>query len=219
MKTLQRGMLIVACISLFAAGTAAQFMRQGPPAMRGVWKPVVGSGGAYKTDMKRDKQEMEITIVGTESVEGKTGYWQEIFMKTEEGDMVMKQLMVFEGDMPGPRRMIMQPPGMDPMEMPMQGMMGRRPEKLSGDVRQEAQKVGTETITTPAGTFECEHWRSNDGSTDVWLSEKVSPWGMVQMKSKDGTMTLTRVISGAKSRITKTPTKFDPMEMMKRERP
>jgi len=211
--------LLTVGLSMFTAPALAQFPMARGPQMKGVWKPVVGGGGVYKTDFKKDKGEMEIAVVGSESFEGKTGFWMEMVMNTEDGQMVVKNLLVVEGNTPGVKRMIMQPAGMDPMEMPVREMPGRRQEPMTGDVRQEAARVGTETITTPAGSFECEHWRTSDGSTDVWLSEKVSPWGIVQMKSKDGTMTLVRLISGAKSRITKTPTKFDPMEMMRRQNP
>jgi hypothetical protein len=92
--------------------------------------------------------------------------------------------------------------------------MGNGNQKLA-DARKEMERVGTETITTPAGTFSCQHWRKKDGSTDVWLSEKVAPWGLVKMVSKDSTMILERVVTDAKSHITGTPVKFNPMEMMR----
>jgi hypothetical protein len=85
---------------------------------------------------------------------------------------------------------------------------------LSSDSRKQMVLVGTETVTTPAGTFSCEHWRKKDGSKDVWISENAGPWGLVKMVGKDS-MTVQRVFTDAKTHITDPPVKFDPMEMMR----
>ena len=37
-----------------------------------------------------------------------------------------------------------------------------------------------------------QHYRAKDGSGDVWLSDKVSPWGLVKTQDKDRTMVLTK---------------------------
>jgi hypothetical protein len=54
-----------------------------------------------------------------------------------------------------------------------------------------------------------------DGSGDAWISDKVSPWSLVKTQQKAETMVLTKVTTDAKDRITGTPTKFDPMQMMR----
>ena len=54
-----------------------------------------------------------------------------------------------------------------------------------------------------------------DGSSDVWISDKVAPWGLVKKVGKDRNLPLTRLITGAKGHITGTPQQFDPMEMMR----
>lgn len=219
MKPMFRWMSALAMVVLVAGTVAAQFGQREMPSARGVWNPVVGSGAAYQIESKREgKSEMEFAIVGTETVAGKAGHWMEMAFKGKEGLMVMKSLNVMDANSIQVKRMIMQPPGEEPMEFPMNmAMMGGQRGNQSADIRNDAVLVGTETITTPAGTFECQHYRQKDGSADVWVSEKVPPYGMVKMVSKDTTMTLTRVITGAKSRITGTPKKFDPMEMMRRQ--
>lgn len=215
--------LIVALLLAGATTASAQFMGMGrAPRMNGVWKPVVGSGGVYELQSKREgKQNLEIAVVGTETVDGATGHWLEMLMNTPQGETVVKQLFVLEGKSVGIRRVIVQPPDGDPMEMPVGGMMQRRepPQQQSSDAREGAERVGTETITVPAGTFACEHWRSQDRSSEFWISEKVSPWGMVKMTSQDTNMILMKTITNAKSRITKAPVKFDPQEMMRRRNP
>lgn len=214
-----RWMCALALVILLAGTAAAQFGQREMPSARGIWNPVVGSGAAYLIESRREgKSEMEFAIVGTEMVAGKAGHWMEMAFKSKEGLTVMKTLYVLDANSIQMKRMIMQAPGEEPMEFPMNmAMMGGQKGSQSVDIRTDAELVGTETITTPAGTFECQHYRQKDKSSDVWVSEKVPPYGMVKMVSKDSTMTLIRVITGAKTRITGTPKRFDPMEMMRRQ--
>ncbi len=44
----------------------------------------------------------------------------------------------------------------------------------------EWHSVGTESVTVPAGTFSCEHWRNDKSNSDIWTSDKVTPFGMVK---------------------------------------
>ncbi len=192
------------------------------PDMSGIWHPVVGSGGAYETtDREGKKSQLEITIVGKEDVNGKTGYWMEMAIANGRtgGDMYMKYLIAPSDNGVSSMRMIMQQPGQEPMEMDMNlnmNMGGRgTPQSTPTDIRDKAERIGTESITVPAGTFSCEHYRMKDGSSDAWVSDKVAPWGLVKTQGKDSSMVLTKVITDAKDRITGTPKKFDPMQMMR----
>jgi hypothetical protein len=197
-------------------------MGMGPrtPDLSGVWHPVVGSGGAYEmTDRDGKKSQMEMTIVGKEDVNGKTGYWMEMALASprSSGEMYVKSLIAPSDNGVASIRMVMQQPGQEPMEIDMNvNMMGRRmPQSTPTDIRDKAEHVGTETITVPAGTFSCEHYRIKDGSSDAWVSDKVAPWGLVKSQGKDSSMVLTKVITDAKDHITGTPKKFDPMQMMR----
>jgi hypothetical protein len=194
------------------------------PDLSGIWHPVVGSGGAYEMTGRDGKSQMEMAVVGTESVGGKTGYWMEMAMKEPRTgrDMYMKFLLA-PADNNGMKavRMVMQQAGQEPMEMDLSAGMGmgmgggRTPQGTPSDIREKAERVGTETITVPAGTFTTEHYRMKDGSSDAWISDKVMPLGLVKSEGKGTSMVLTRVVTDAKSRITGTPTKFDPMQMMR----
>lgn len=82
------------------------------------------------------------------------------------------------------------------------------------DIRDKAELVGTESVTVPAGTFSCQHYHMKDGSADAWVSDKVSPWGLVKAQGKDSSMVLTKVITDAKDHITGPVKKFDPKDMM-----
>jgi hypothetical protein len=106
--------------------------------------------------------------------------------------------------------MIMQMPNRPPMEMPAQ-MLQMHDQKRSADVRNEAEDVGNESVTTPAGTFTTEHYRMKDGSGDVWVAKGAGPYGLVKFQGKDTTMLLTKVITDGKDKITGTPQPFNPM--------
>jgi hypothetical protein len=74
---------------------------------------------------------------------------------------------------------------------------------------QPGQLVGAESITVPAGTFQCKHFRNKltpDASSpvlDVWVSDAVTPTGLVKsMLSPAGiTMQLAATGTGAQSRV------------------
>jgi hypothetical protein len=134
------------------------------------------------------------------------------------GDVLIKVLETVDGNSIIYSKWVMQMPGQQPMEMDpnMMNMGGRRTiQTQSADFRDKAESVGSETITVPAGTFTCQHYRMKDGSGDAWISDKVSPWGLVKMQENERTTVLAKVITDAKDRITGTPTKFDPMQMMR----
>jgi hypothetical protein len=221
---MRRKQMIVTLVVLALALPLAAQMGMGPrmPTLSGVWHPVVGSGAAYERTMTgdSDKTQMEITVVGKDDMAGKTGYWMEFAMsnaKMPGGQMVMKELMTVSDEGVSSTRLIMQPPGQQPMEMDLTGNpMGKSMKQtIPADIHDKSEVVGTESITTPAGTFSCEHVRQKDGSSDVWISDKVSPWSLVKYQDSKSTMILTKVITDAKDRITGTPTKFDPMQMMR----
>lgn len=219
MKKMARWSFVLMLAAGLAVSASAQFDMK-MPNVRGIWDPTVGSGALYQLDGKQGKSEIEYAIVGTESVAGKPGHWLEMAIKSNEGLTVMKTLMVMDSNSLQMKRMIMQPPGEDPMEFPMEMMMrgGGGRDTQTADLRNDAELVGSETITVPAGTFTCQHYRMKDKSSDVWVAEKVAPYGLVKMTSKDGNMTLVKVLTNAKTKIRGTPRKFDPMEMM-RQRP
>jgi hypothetical protein len=216
-----KNILITLAILGLAFPLGAQ-MGMGPrmPNMSGVWHPVVGSGSAYKvTGQDSKKTQLEITLVGQEEVNGKPGYWLEMATADPRsgGTMYMKMLVAPAGNGITSLRMVMQPPGQEPMEMDMNmPMMARSQQQpMPTDIRDRAERVGTESVNVPAGTFSCEHYRAKDGTGDVWISDKVSPWGLVKVQGKDNSMVLTKVITDAKDHITGTPKKFDPMQMMR----
>lgn len=184
------------------------------PNITDIFKPVVGAGSMYETQ-KTDpanalKQPMEMTIVGKELVDGKDAYWLEFgHVDDRSGTMLYAKMLVTREDFQF-HKMVVQRPGQPAMEMPI------RPgdaQKRQQDELDKWHSVGMESITVPAGTFSCQHWKKDQGVGDVWISDKVSPFGMIKYVSPGETMTLTRVITDAKDRITGPVQQFDPQAL------
>jgi hypothetical protein len=212
MKSLKPPAFAAACLCALAAIASAQMgMRPTTPMPPGVFSPVVGAGAGYEmTTADGHKSNIEFAVVGKETVNGRDAYWMEWTTNTAGGDVIMK-VLTLPGDTAGTTRAIMQMPGRPPMEMPQQmaGHMNNR-----SDIHAVADEVGSESVTVPAGTFLCEHYRMKDGSGDTWVSAKVPPFGLIKHQGKDSTMVLIKLISDAKDRIVGTPQPFNPMQML-----
>jgi hypothetical protein len=221
MKLKQLATVLFAMLTMAFPLAAQMGMGMGRvPTLSGVWRPVVGTGANYEmTKPDGTKSQLEITIVGKEDVDGKPAYWMEMsFVDPRTSQpMYMKSLTTVSENNVVSSRMIMQMPGMDPMEMDTSSAaIGRRMQQSSpSDINDKAEALGSESVTVPAGTFTCQHYRMKDGSGEAWVSDKVGPWGLVKSVSKGETMVLTKSITDAKDHITGTPKKFDPMQMMR----
>ncbi|MDP3936897.1 MAG: hypothetical protein Q8R92_02030 [Deltaproteobacteria bacterium] len=187
------------------------------PRMPGVFQPEVGAGTVYEmSSAQAPKSAMTYAIVGKEAFEGKEAWWIELrFDLGEEGEMIMKQLAFIPPEgVPEPKRMIMQAGESPPMEFPpeMVASIGRRA-RTEMDKAGLGEKVGTESITVPAGTFRCDHYRQTTGdwTGEVWVSRDVRPNGMVKMVSPEGSMTLVKVLSNETSRIKGAPQRMPAM--------
>jgi hypothetical protein len=220
MKSLRIILLLPALGLLATLPVPAQFGQMiRPPSVQGVWNPVVGTGAAYEvTDNQQKKNTLEITVVGKESVNGQDAYWMETGVQDPKSHntIYMKMLIAQDKSNIVTERFIVQVPGQpNPMEMSMNmAMTGTQGSSQSSDIRERAERIGSETITVPAGTFVCEHYRVKDGSGDVWFAPKISPWGLIKFVGKDSSMVLLKQITDAKDHITGTPIKFDPTQMM-----
>jgi hypothetical protein len=218
---IMRILAFCACtLSLIVAATASAQMGMRQRSLpNGIFNPVVGSGAAYDIQpANAAKTSIEYAIVGKESVDGKDGFWMEWTTTAGGmGEMVMKVLIVPGGA--SAQKVIMQMPGRPPMEMPSQMGHTNPSTTAPSDIRNLAEDVGTESVTTPAGTFSCEHYRMKDGSGDTWVSQKVAPFGVVKHQGKDSSMVLTKVITDAKDKIVGTPQPFNPMQMMQQTPP
>jgi hypothetical protein len=184
------------------------------PSITKVFHPVVGRGAAYLDTDKDGKtsRTSEIAVVAKDSFEGKESFWMQIVSTDPQGKMFVGKSLITPGDFQF-HRMIIQPPGQQAMEMPMK-MNAARKEKIEENAA-EWHSVGTESITVPAGTFSCEHWRNDKTHAEIWTSDKVTPFGMVKEISGNGsTQVLTKILDNATDRITGPVKQFDMQQMM-----
>ncbi len=210
MKRLQLVLLAAACCLCLASGAGAQLGGMNffsKPNIADIFRPVVGQGAVYQqTSEGKQGYEMEMTIVGKEATPSGEGYWMEMQMN-RPGDQKMYSKILMTKDFQF-SKIVFQMPGQPAMEMPMNPNDKDRAQ-MKDDLSKWSQ-VGTETITVPAGTFNCAHWKKDDGTDDVWTSDKVSPMAMVKQVGKTHSMVLVRQITGAQDHITGPVTPFDP---------
>lgn len=197
------------------------------PNIADFFRPVVGRGAVFETQRKdpqnAPKRQMEFSVVGKDTLEGKDAYWMEFAHDdTGSGQLAYSKMLVTKDDF-RPHRMIIQQPGQPAMEFPMNFNASENGRQRREEELEKWRQIGTETITVPAGTFSCQHWQKEDGKGDVWVSDKVSPFGMVKMVSPTETMILIKLITDAKDHISGPVKSFDPQtfrqQMMDEHRP
>jgi|SRR5271165_4761763 len=183
------------------------------PAIAKFVNPVVGKGAQYQsTDSNGGKvRTMEMSVVGKESVDGKEAFWMEIYSTSADGKNILAKSLISRDDFQ-PHRMIFQIQGQGAMEMPFNPGAGR--DHSMQDSMNDWHSVGSETITVPAGTFACEHWKNDKNGSELWASDKVTPFGMVKQVGKNDSMVLTKLLTDVPDKITGPVTKFDPQMMM-----
>jgi hypothetical protein len=213
MKRITGALLLLLTISYPAHGQMGMDFLRKPLSFTKVFHPVVGQGAEYQMTKIGPNQQvstMQIGIVGKDSVGGQDAYWMQMVMNMEHNQPMVSKVLVTTTDFQ-PSRVIMQMPGRPAMEMPMNMNMNR--DKINASL-QDWHSAGAESITVPAGTFACEHWKNDKTGEEVWTSDKVSPFGVVKSAGKDNSMVLVKVLSDYPDRITGPVQKFDPQMMM-----
>jgi hypothetical protein len=210
-------MAVLITIALTSSSTAQMGMGMRPPSIAGVFNPVVGSGASYDMVTKNgSKMALDIAVVDKES----GGYWIEITMQMPQnanprmqtsGPNYVKELLVRQGDDLVTQRVIFQMAGRPPMDVSSMPH-AMQSQESKADIRANAQNLGGESVTTPAGTFSCQHWRNTKNGDEYWLSDKVTPFQLVKMTGTNSNTTiLTKLITDAKTHITGTPMSMQEM--------
>ncbi len=196
--------------SPLAAQTAAE-------ACAALSRITVGQWAEYKLTGQESAgvpSQIRFAIVGTEAVTGKEHYWHEMKMETGMGTMIIQVLVPgYPYDQVQIQGAIMKMGDQPAMRMPAQmlGMMqSQGGDDLARDIAQkcgEAETVGWESVTVPAGTFRALHLRTTDDGdvSEVWISTDI-PFGMVKLSGPQGTeMLLLGQGKDATSSITEKP--------------
>jgi hypothetical protein len=174
--------------------------------------PEVGRWAEYQALYnKKDPYTIRYAVVGGEKRGGKDLKWLELRMKGEkkEGNIVYQMLVPGSVAELGKVEEIVMKPG-DKPAMKMDGMMLKmirgQMEKQSflDDACKDVTLVGPESVTVPAGKFQTRHFRSDQYTSDSWLTSDI-PFAMVKSVGKNYELALTAYGDGAKSSITEVP--------------
>jgi hypothetical protein len=189
------------------------------PSIANIFHPVVGSGGLYQvtsTDSPHDPpKQQQFSIVGKEAVDGSDAYWMEFADQAKGGGKgTVGKVLISKSDFKT-HRMIFQRVGQPAMEMKFD-LDAADSKAVPEDLRKWAQ-AGDETITVPAGTFACQFWK-NDAGDKIWVSDKVTPFGIVKQVTKNETRVLLKLVTDAQDQITGPVKVFDPQEMMRQRK-
>lgn len=170
-----------------------------PPAA-GAWAEYTSADGT-----------MRLALLGTEARGGRNLIRVEMSMTSREGPMIMQMLVPgYPYEMNNIEDMVLKAgdrPAMRMNAQMLQMMSSRMPKDQVAEFCRNAQmnRVGEESVTVPAGTFQTIHFRDNSSGNDVWVSESI-PFGLIKSKlARGGEIVLTGSGTGATSRITETP--------------
>jgi hypothetical protein len=188
------------------------------PSIANIFHPVVGSGALYQvtsTDSPNDlPKQQQFSIVGKEVVDGSDAFWMEFADQGKGGTRTIGKVLISKSDFKT-HRMIFQRAGQQAMEIKFD-LDAADGKAVQEDLSKWAQ-AGNETITVPAGTFACQFWK-NDAEDKIWVSDKVTPFGMVKQVTKSETRVLLKLVTDAQDQITGPVRVFDPQEMMRQHK-
>ncbi len=223
MSCSERAIILFVMLLAVVASASAQFGGKGKgvpqPPIFTIQNPVMNSGAEYTMKVKDEQMDIAYAIVGKEDVKGAPGFWLETRVQSAEfrGEMINKMLMVTTGSEPGMKRMITQAPGQEPMEMSemmMSMVKAHQPDAAAGKP-DFGDLVGTESVTVPAGTFRCQHYRkpTKNGQIDYWIAPQVTSFSVVKMTTPEMTMVLKKVLTNENSHVKGEPQKMPGIEM------
>jgi hypothetical protein len=184
------------------------------PAITKAFHPVVGKGAVYIDAGKDGKntRTIEIAVIAKDSFEGQEGFWMQFVSTDDQGKTIVGKSLITPADYQM-HRMIFQQQGQPAMELPA-NMNPARKQQMEDNFN-DWHSVGTETVTVPAGTFSCDHWRNDKTHAESWTSDKVTPLGMVKsVKANGETELLSKLVDNATDRITGPVKQFDMQQMM-----
>jgi len=179
--------------------------------------PAVGSWVEYDMQGNGQSARSRIAVVGTETRDGRELTWYEMSFDAAGQSGVMKMLAEggFYHAMANKKieEMIIKGEGQPAMKFSgamverMQSQMSSDPASEFGKKCEDAERVGVESVTVPAGTFEAVHFRVASGGSpgDAWIVEGM-PFGMIKWTGSGGeSVELVDRGDDAVTQITETP--------------
>lgn len=136
-------------------------------------------------------------VVGAEQVKRKDGYWLETEIIPRVGfSTVYKMLLTGPASDPGNVHRLLVREGDNIVQEVELGDA----ERGGSDEDAPRERLGREQVRFPGGQIEAEHYviDSDAGKTEIWISDKVRPMGLVRMTSPQGELSLQRYGVGGK---------------------
>ncbi len=198
--------IVLALLGVLPEGASAQGMMS-DLLMGKLINPQVGAYAWYTLKDQATGQEyfLRQAIVGTEKVKRKDAWWLETELVPKVGfSSVYKMLLTGPaGEPENVKRLFVREGNGAVQEISMENGGNWEDDK---DIPRES--AGIETITLPSGDIQAEHYIVKDGEppTEIWISEQVSPMGLVKMKNSEGELNLQRFGNGGKDGQSAIPT-------------
>lgn len=178
--------------------------------------PRLPAAGAW-SEYQADSSSFRMLYVGHEAAGERLEMTMNRAMRNGQMGTMVMQLVVpaFPYEMSQAKEVVMQMGDNPPMKMSQQMMdmmRSRMPsnEQLSPEACNRLVRVGSESVTVPAGTFSTTHYRDAQDSTDVWINPDVA-FGMVKVVARHGrTIMLKAKGTGGTSGIHGTPQEMGP---------
>ncbi len=208
MRILMSAALAAAVASPIAAQNACEAFLEAP---------AVGSWVEYDFQAQGQAGRSRIAVVGTETRGGRELTWYEMSFDAGGQSGIMKMLAEggFYQAMSDKKieEMIVKAGGQPAMKFSgamverMLGQMNSNPTSEFGKACEDAERVGSESVTVPAGTFDAVHYRLTSGESpgDAWIVEGM-PFGMIKWTGSGGeSVELVDRGDDAVSQLTETP--------------
>ena len=208
MRILMSAALAAAVASPIAAQNACEVFLEAP---------AVGSWVEYDFQAQGQAGRSRIAVVGTETRDGRELSWYEMSFDAGGNSGIMKMLAEggFYHAMAEKKivEMVVKVAGQPAMKFSgamverMLGQMSSDPASEFGKACEDAERVGSESVTVPAGTFDAVHYRLTSGESqgDAWIVEGM-PFGMIKWTGSGGeAVELVDRGDDAVSQLTETP--------------
>lgn len=169
---------LIFSLGLFTLLAASSTAQVDVPRFAGLWCPRTGSSAVYRVTDKLEEVE-SISLVVTGHFEIATTY------AGLDQHTIVQRFRQSGGSAPVLESVAAREPGLTARELPGGLLRGAGPPVLAVQV---GNPVGQETLVVPAGSYDCAHYKM--GQADVWLSPRVSPYGIVAYREPGFTLEL-----------------------------
>lgn len=207
-------LLGLAMAAVSAAGLSAQERESPCPYVYPA--PEVGQYAEVQfTNVENGTMTIRFSVVGEEPVKGRKHYWVEVAtIPPAVGEPVIAKMLVpyYPFEYSDVKSYIVQMPGQPPRKAPQQMIDLMAADTGPGPSWKEhcanAEDLGIERVTVPAGSFQTRHFRAKgEDKGEIWIGNV--PFGMVKLTQADGSMELLSYGSDAKTAITQKPVEMD----------